>query len=150
MNKEVGYIVRGFLLMLVILAGLGFIQQLLTSAQRRQQAEESPKVYITNTDNFGEPLAYNVRGKKLFDENCETCHKLHMNHDYGLPNIEDRVKDKQLLRGWIRNSDSTLKTGDRYFNKLYEDWGKTPMPPFPQLSDEDIDEILEYIWRHRK
>jgi mono/diheme cytochrome c family protein len=150
MNKEVGYILRGFLLLLVILAGLGFVQ-LLTSSERHQQVEELPRVFITNADNAGEPRVYNAKGKWLFDQNCGTCHKLGETDDeVGLPYIEDKIKDKPLLRGWIRNSDSVLKTGNRYFNDLYEKWNKTPMPTFPQLSDGDIDEILEYIWRHRK
>jgi mono/diheme cytochrome c family protein len=150
MNKEVGYILRGFLLMLVILAGLGFVH-LLTSSERQQQVEETPRVYITNTDNAGKPSFYNARGKWLFDQNCGTCHKPGWTDEmFRLPYIEDRVKDKQLLRGWIRNSDSVLKSGNLYFNDLYEKWNKTPMPAFPQLNDGDIDEILEYLWRHRK
>ena len=150
MNKEVGYLLRGFLLLLGILAGFGFVH-LLTSSERQQQVEESPRIYITNADHSREPAVYNARGKWLFDQNCVTCHKLGHSHEYfNLPYIEDRIQNKQLLRGWIRNSDSVLKSGSVYFNDLYEKWNKTPMPPFPQLSDEDIDEILEYIWRHRK
>lgn len=150
MNKEVGYILRGFLLLLVILAGLGFVH-LLTSSERQQQVEETSRVYITNTDNSKEPPFYNARGKWLFDRNCGACHKLDHSHElFNLPYIEDRIKDKKLLRGWIRNSDSVLKAGNRYFNDLYEKWNKSPMPPFPQLGDGDIDEVLEYIWRHRK
>lgn len=151
MKKEVGYIVRGFLLMLAILACLVFVKQLLTPSGHQEQGEESHRVYITNTDNSREPAVYNAKGKWLFDQNCVTCHKLGHDHEYfNLPYIEDRIQDRQLLRGWIRNSDSVLKSGNKYFNDLYEKWNKTPMPAFAKLSDGDIDEILDYLWRHRK
>jgi hypothetical protein len=62
-----------------------------------------------------------------------------------LKGIEDRVKDKQLLYKWIRNSPAVLKSGDRYFTDLYSQWNQTPMNVFPNLSDEEIADILSYI-----
>lgn len=152
MSKEVSYIWRGFFLLLVVLAGMGIVQLFIPS--RKSNANAGILASTTEQGNASNALYYNVRGQQLFQANCAMCHLIDRHMDDGdmfnLPYVEDRVKDKALLRGWIRNSDSVLKTGNRYFNKLYEVWNKTAMPAFPQLSDQDIDEILEYIWRYRK
>lgn len=150
MNREAGYVWQGFFLLLVILAGMGFVQLLVSVKPDKADIVVETLSSEQVTSSFSAPF-YNPRGQWLFDQNCNTCHKLDRTDEmFNLPHIEDRIKDKQLLRGWIRNSDSVLKSGNRYFNDLYEKWNKTPMPPFPQLSDGDIDEILEYLWRHRK
>lgn len=149
MNKEVGYIGRGFLLLLLVLMGIGIVHFLISIKPGQQVAvADSP---VSHSSIAPSSPYYNVRGQNLFNANCATCHKLYTDCDVlRLPYIEGRVTDRELLRGWIRNSDSILKTGNRYFNELYVRWNKTPMPAFPHLSDQDIDEILEYIWRHRK
>lgn len=150
MNTELGYVARGFLLMLVVLAGLGVVHFLISIEAPQPVAD---RVYVSHSspEISREPAVFNLRGKQLFDDNCRSCHKLGHDHEFfNLPYIEDRISDRSLLRGWIRNSDSVLKAGNPYFNKLYLTWNRTPMSKFPQLSDEDIDEILEYIWRHRR
>ncbi|MDF2187398.1 cytochrome c [Paraflavitalea sp. CAU 1676] len=151
MNKEVGYIGRGFLLMLVVLAGLGIVR-FLSSTGRPPTAEDTAPTYITITDDHGAPRVYNARGRALFDTHCSTCHKL--DKDDGdmlrLPYVEERITDKALLYGWIRNNDSVLKSGNKYFNALYERWNKTAMTAFPNLSDQDIDAMLEYLRQRRK
>ena len=58
--------------------------------------------------------------------------------------VENRVKDRKLLREWIRNSSKVLKSGNPYFNNLFKEYG-VMMPDFPQLTDEQIDAILNYI-----
>lgn len=147
MNQEVGHIVRGFLLMLVVLAGF-WVVHLLASIKPPQPTAASQRVYLTNNNDSRQPRYYNARGKALFDLHCSACHKLDAEDGdlLRLPYTEERVPNKTLLRGWIRNSDSVLKAGNRYFNALYERWNRTPMPAFPQLHDADIDEILEYLW----
>jgi hypothetical protein len=37
-----------------------------------------------------------------------------------------------------------IKSGDAYANKIYNEYGKTAMTAFPQLSNTDIDNILAY------
>lgn len=134
--------------MLVVLAGL-WVVHFLAAIKPPQPTADSQRVYITNNNDSRQPPYYNVRGKALFDAHCGTCHRIDRDCGDMLPYVEERVPDKALLRGWIRNSDSVLKAGNRYFNDLYKRFNKTPMPGFPQLSDADIDEILEYLWRYR-
>ncbi|WP_315820455.1 cytochrome c [Paraflavitalea speifideaquila] len=150
MNKEVAYVWQGFLLLLVILAGLGIVEKLATA---KPTLSSDASLVLANEQNNSSSIAayYNPRGQALFKAYCEPCHNLTRHaENFDLPRVQDRVPDQQLLRGWIRNSDSVLKTGNRYFNELYEKWNKAGMPPNPNLTDADIDEILEYIWRFRK
>jgi mono/diheme cytochrome c family protein len=152
MSKEVSYIWRGFFFLLVALAGMGIVQLLIPSKKSSVGAVSAG--LPTAPGNTISSPSYNSRRQLLFQANCAVCHPIDRNVEHmdilDIAHVEDRVKDKPLLRGWIRNSDSVLKTGNPYFNALYERWNKAAKPAFPQLSDQDIDGILEYIWRHRK
>ena len=99
------------------------------------------------TGNLPSPaIVYNVKGKDLFNTNCSSCHIINKTLlGPALAGISSRVPDKQQLYKWIRNSQSVLATGDTYFNDLYTRYNKVAMTSFPQLTDEDIEAILEYI-----
>lgn len=98
---------------------------------------------------FGNKMAAQD-GKALFDNNCASCHKVDKDlTGPALAGIEDRVKDKKLLREWIRNNPKVLATGDKYFNDLYIKWNKTPMNVFASLTDPEIDAILTYIREYK-
>jgi mono/diheme cytochrome c family protein len=88
-----------------------------------------------------------VKGQKLFKGNCTSCHSIGANKVVGpgLKGVEDRWKDKALLHKWIKNNTEVLKSGDAYANALFAEYNKSTMTLFPQLSDEDIDNMLEYI-----
>ena len=94
----------------------------------------------------GDPVA----GKALYNANCAACHKLDKKMTGpALRNVEQRLADeegldKAWLSAWIRNSAGMIKSGDAYANKIYNEYNKTAMTAFPQLSDADIDNILAY------
>jgi len=91
-----------------------------------------------------------ANGKALFNANCAACHKL--DRDMTGPmlrNVEARLAEEQGLdRAWltarIRNSACVIKPGDAYANKVYNEWTNTAMTAFPQLSDQDMSDILGY------
>ncbi|MAB47041.1 MAG: cytochrome C [Flavobacteriaceae bacterium] len=91
-----------------------------------------------------------ANGKSLFNTNCAACHKLDKDMTGPkLRNIEARLADEQGLdrawiSAWIRNSSSLIKSGDAYANKVFADWNNVAMTAFPQLSDQDISDILAY------
>lgn len=85
-------------------------------------------------------------GKALFTTNCASCHQVHKpSTGPALAGVEDRWPNKANLYSWIRNSAAFLKTGDKYANDLYNQWNKTAMNQFPNLTDEEIGAIITYI-----
>ena len=43
-----------------------------------------------------------------------------------------------------------IKSGDAYANKMFNEYGGAAMTPFPQLSDEDLNNILAYTAQEKK
>ncbi len=91
-----------------------------------------------------------VKGKALFNQNCAACHALDRKMTGpALANIETRLADEEgldraWLDAWIKNSPGMISSGDSYAVKIYEEYGKAAMTPFPTLSNTDIDDILAY------
>lgn len=91
-----------------------------------------------------------VKGKSLFNTNCAACHNLDKKMTGpALRNVEARLSDDQGLdrewiSAWIRNSVAVLKSGDAYANKIYAEYSNAAMTAMPQLTDEDINNILAY------
>ena len=85
-----------------------------------------------------------VAGKALFNANCAACHNL------------DRKMTGPALRGvtgrharewfypWIANSSAMIKSGDADAVKIFNEYNKSVMTAFPQLSKQDVDNILAY------
>lgn len=90
-----------------------------------------------------------VTGKALFNTNCAACHTLDKKlTGPALRDVEAKLSDLGLDRdwiaAWIRNSPEVIKAGDTYGNKIYAEYNNAAMTPMPQLSDEDINNILAY------
>ncbi|HWB91167.1 MAG TPA: c-type cytochrome [Puia sp.] len=85
-------------------------------------------------------------GKALFQSNCASCHNpFKVITGPALQGVTSRVTDKKLLHDWIHNNQKVLASGNPYFNNLFKEYNKTAMNLFPDLSDKDIDAILNYI-----
>jgi mono/diheme cytochrome c family protein len=91
-----------------------------------------------------------AKGKSLFNANCAACHQLDKKMTGpALRYVETRLSedeglDRDWLNAWIRNSAAVIKSGDAYANKIYNEYNGAAMTAFPQLSDEDISNILAY------
>ena len=91
-----------------------------------------------------------VKGKTLFNTNCAACHNLDRDMTGpALRYVEQRLADDQGLdrdwiAAWIRNSSAVIKSGDAYAVKIFADWKNAAMTPMPQLTDQDIADILAY------
>ena len=89
---------------------------------------------------------YSAKGKTWFAQNCASCHSIHKRlTGPALADIESRVPNKNLLCNWIRNSQKVIESDYKYFNALYKSYGKIQMNHFPNLTNSDIDSILDYI-----
>jgi mono/diheme cytochrome c family protein len=85
-----------------------------------------------------------IKGKELFNANCAACHKLDAKATGPALRGVAAKYDTAWLYKWIRNSSELIKSGDPQAIKIYEEYNKSVMSAFPQLSDTDIDNILAY------
>ena len=84
------------------------------------------------------------KGKSLFNANCAACHKLNKNLiGPALAGVSEKY-EREWLYTWIKNSSAMIKSGDERAVAIWEEWNKAAMNAFPQLSNEDIDNILAY------
>jgi len=84
------------------------------------------------------------KGKSLYNANCASCHKLNKKLiGPALKGVSAKY-DKEWLYSWIKNSAAMIKAGDEQAIAIYEEYNKVAMNAFPQLSNEDIDNILAY------
>ena len=89
-------------------------------------------------------------GEKLFKANCTACHALDKQVvGPALGGVVEKVKTEQgldtdWLHKWIKDNKALRESGDKYANEIYEQFNKTEMQTFPNLTDADIDDILAY------
>ena len=75
--------------------------------------------------------------------NCAACHKLNKRAvGPALAGVSQNMR-REWLYAWIKNSMAMVKSGDPAV-AIYEEYNKSVMTAFPQLSNEDIDNILAY------
>lgn len=97
-----------------------------------------------------------AKGKSLFNANCAACHQLDKKMTGpALRNVEMRLSNdeglgREWIYAWIRNSSGLIKSGDAYANKIYNEYGGAAMTAFPQLSDDDLSNILAYTAEEKK
>lgn len=86
-------------------------------------------------------------GKTLFKSKCASCHSVDKDlTGPALKGMLDRVGgDKDLLFAWIRNNKKVLASGNKYYNDLYKKWNQASMNLYPELTDADLEAILEYV-----
>ena len=107
--------------------------------QETVQGPEESSVEATPTG--GDAAA----GKAIFNNLCAACHKLDGNSiGPALRGVTER-RDQDWLHSWIQNSSAMIASGDPTAVALYEEYNQVAMPPFPQLSDSDIDNVLAYV-----
>jgi hypothetical protein len=82
----------------------------------------------------------------LFQANCAQCHNpLRDVTGPALQGVTTRVTDSNLLHAWIHNNQAVLASGNKYFNALFVKYNKTSMNQFPNLTNPEIDAILNYV-----
>lgn len=87
-------------------------------------------------------------GKQLFINYCAQCHAL--NEDKNGPKLAGVVarwhNDTNQIAAFIRNSQQVINSGQNtYATQLFHTWSNSLMPPFSNLSDDDIKAIIDYI-----
>jgi mono/diheme cytochrome c family protein len=95
------------------------------------------------------PAGGAVDGKAIFLGKCASCHNPNMkvkSTGPALGGVTARWAGRETqIKQWIRNSALFLKTGDQYATALYNEYNKSNMTAFPNLTDGEIDAVLGYI-----
>lgn len=86
-------------------------------------------------------------GKQLFQQNCQTCHAINKNlTGPALAGLTERGPwtDRANLYKWIHNPAAFIPT-TAYTKELQQQYGGQIMPAFPQLTEQQIDAIVDYV-----
>lgn len=141
--SQIKYLAQAFLL-LVALAAVAVAVQKLSSVELVAQ-----KPTVIDYVEKPEPrtVVANAPGKKLFSANCAACHAL------------DKVLTGPALRGvnergpwterknaiaWVKNPAATVRKFS-YAKELVNQFGGQMMPSFSNLTDAEIEAILDYL-----
>ena len=91
-------------------------------------------------------VSINAEGKKLFEDNCHTCHSLHQTDNFNFESIETRGPwvDRKNLIAWIKNP-AMMIPKFQYTKDLVEQFNGQVMPAFSHLTDAQIEAISDYI-----
>lgn len=96
-------------------------------------------------DSGGSSLGDPAAGKELFNSLCAACHKPYSESiGPALHGVTER-REMEWLQTWIKNSAAMIASGDAQAVQIYEEYNQTAMPAFPQLSNDDIGDILAYV-----
>lgn len=101
---------------------------------------QNPKPAVQNS--FADSIAL---GKTIFNNNCSSCH--HPAKDATGPALAfaPQRRDKKWLKKFIYNSAALIASGDLLANCLYNEWNKTAMTSFPNLTDAELDALYAFL-----
>jgi mono/diheme cytochrome c family protein len=138
--NQIKYILSACLIMLMIFMGIFLFKTFPESGiVQSNQATE------TNSPTTATPIS--SKGEQLFKQNCASCHAI--NKDItgpalgGVLNRGPWAEDKKHIYAWVRNPAEFMKK-DLYTQGLKAKYA-VMMTSFPQLKNEEIDAILNYI-----
>lgn len=95
--------------------------------------------------NNADHLARIEEGKKLFKANCAACHAVDRKMTGpALKNVWERWESQEKIISWTQNSAALIASGDAYANKIFNEYNRSVMSAFPQLSGDQIVSIIEY------
>ncbi len=84
-------------------------------------------------------------GKAIFSSRCAACHNINkVLTGPALAGIHER-RSMDWIIAFIQSSQSLVKAGDKDAVAIYEQFNKMPMPDHPDLNNDHIKSIVEYI-----
>jgi cytochrome c551/c552 len=84
-------------------------------------------------------------GKNIFTTRCMACHKI--DKDFAGPalaNVDQRHTTDWIIK-FVHSSQTVIKSGDMPAVALFSKFNGTIMPDHPDLTNDNIKSILEYI-----
>jgi cytochrome c2 len=91
-------------------------------------------------------LKINQTGENLFRMNCANCHTIHSEVVVGpgLRGVTER-RSKEWIYAFVHNSSKMVLNKDKEAIEIFNNFNQQQMPAFQNLSNAEIDSILDYI-----
>ncbi|WP_378181724.1 c-type cytochrome [Aquimarina sp. SS2-1] len=125
----------------LLLLGTVFLFSLLNPVFAQEEAATTEAAAVESTNGGGDV----AKGEALFKSLCAACHKRYKKMTGpALFGVADKY-EREWLYSWIKNSAALIASGDAQAIAIWEEYNKTPMNAFPQLTNTDIDNILAYV-----
>ena len=84
-------------------------------------------------------------GKLIFNSRCAACHNVNqVLTGPALAGVHDR-RTMDWIVNFVRSSKTMVEKGDKDAVAIYEKFNKIPMPDHPDLTEENIKSIVEFI-----
>jgi len=141
-NNQINYIIYA----LLILFAAGSVSLVIRKLPATKVEKKEEFFCGTETHNSYSFSKIANKGKGLFLNKCASCHNVYEDGTGpALMEFENRGvwADRKNLYEWVRNP-SVFMEKDFYTQALKRQYGSV-MTAFPDLSNEDIDAIAEYI-----
>lgn len=84
-------------------------------------------------------------GKDIFTTRCASCHNVNkVLTGPALAGVHER-RSMEWIINFVHSSQTMVKKGDKDAVALFEKFNKIPMPDHPDLTEENIKNVVEYI-----
>jgi cytochrome c2 len=87
-------------------------------------------------------------GKLAFNKHCASCHNPALDKKLTGPallGVRSRIPEGDWIYDWIHDSAKMIQEGDEYAVKIWTENDKVTMTRFPELTHQEIDEIMAFI-----
>ena len=84
-------------------------------------------------------------GKTIFMTRCAACHTVNKTLTGPALNGIDKKRSTEWIINFVRSSQTMIKNGDKDAIALFEQFNKIAMPDHADLTNENINSIIEYI-----
>jgi len=135
-------VVKPFIFISALSLGVqGFAQEVPALQAEEAATADAAPAEAAAAPSKGDPGA----GAAIFKQKCTSCHAIgRAVVGPALKGMSER-HDEQWLIKWIRNSQALVASGDPAAVKVFEEYNKVVMTPFPELTDDDIVNIIAYV-----
>ena len=84
-------------------------------------------------------------GKSIFMTRCAACHNVNKQVIGPALNGIDKKRSTEWIISFVHSSQTMVKNGDKDAVALFEQFNKIPMPDHPDLTADQIKNIIEFI-----
>ncbi len=148
-NLNLLLLLISLILVIVIsgLIGLIFISNQSIETETKEFCGTKSRTYFPKVESDSINVAI---GKRLFKENCASCHSKYMKDDLTEPALEGAIlrfnQDTTKFANYIHDQELYLKTSnDQRVLSIHKKFGQMKKPKYEELNMNEIKSIIAYI-----